>query len=127
MTRRTGADHEASYARLEHRAAAPPRPDSPKCPAPRMDFLGAWARLSQQQHQQLEQQPRTNHHPPQEKGVTALLKASPGSPTAVPTAGKLQSLASLMRCTLRGAAVGNHAWMAEEGKNQTLAPGTRAS
>jgi hypothetical protein len=29
MTRRTGADHEASYARLEHRAAAPPRPDSP--------------------------------------------------------------------------------------------------
>ena len=23
--------------------------------------------------------------------------------------------------------MGNHAWMAEEGKNQTLAPGTRAS
>jgi hypothetical protein len=121
MTRRTGADHEASYARLEHRAAAPLRPDSPMCPAPRMDFLGGLDSRHvsfQQQQQQPQPQPRTYHHPPQKEGVAALSKASPGSPTAVSTAGKLQSLALMMRCKLRGAAVGNNAWMAEEGKNQ---------
>lgn len=125
MTRRPSADHEASYARLEHRAAAPLVPTLRS--VQRHGWISwdleLWARLLINNNHNINNNANNNLEqttsPPQEQGLTALSTGSPGSPMALPTTRKLQSLALVMRCKLRGAAVRNDAWMAEEGKNQT--------
>jgi hypothetical protein len=104
MRRKTGAgvDPQASGASLEQS----PRPLS--SPAPWVKVL-AWTLWAQRRRCDAMLSPPTRDSTTATSCCSALCPLAASS-AAMLTAGKLQSLAPVMLCELRGAAVGNNAW-----------------